>query len=126
MILGSPSRRLVSEAIQASSWGRFQVLGASYDALGWPSPLAFARDMFKGEREHLRAFVAYINVNNLQNALRRKDWATFARGYNGPQYAVNGYDLKMRRHYEALTGGAKHSHSVHAPIVPDQPRPVLR
>lgn len=32
-------------------------------------------------------------------ALQKKDWKTFARLYNGPAYAQNGYDEKLSKAY---------------------------
>lgn len=34
------------------------------------------------------------------NELQRKDWAGFARGYNGPGYAKNRYDIKLANAYK--------------------------
>jgi hypothetical protein len=34
-----------------------------------------------------------------------KDWAKFARGYNGPGYAQNAYDVKLAQAYEKNRNG---------------------
>jgi hypothetical protein len=36
------------------------------------------------------------------DALRRKDWAGFAKRYNGPAYYIKGYDKSIERAYDAL------------------------
>ena len=36
--------------------------------------------------------------------LKEKDWAGFARKYNGPGYAQNAYDQKLRNAYENFKG----------------------
>jgi hypothetical protein len=36
--------------------------------------------------------------------LRDKDWAGFARRYNGPAYAENKYDEKLSAAYEKFLG----------------------
>ena len=36
----------------------------------------------------------------LQEAIQNKDWKTFARLYNGANYAVNKYDVKMAQSYK--------------------------
>ena len=41
----------------------------------------------------------YIKVNNLVDELQRKDWAVFAKGYNGVAYKRNNYDEKLRQAY---------------------------
>lgn len=97
-------------ALASASWGAFQVMG--YHAvpgpdsldLGWPSLIEFVRDMDEtmGQTE---AFVRYIKKSGLVPALKAHDWAAFARGYNGPGYAKNRYDLKMRLAYEKCAGG---------------------
>ena len=56
--------------------------------------------MFASEAEQLLAFVRFVKVNKLDDELRRKDWAGFARGYNGSGYAKNSYDKKMKTAYE--------------------------
>ena len=33
--------------------------------------------------------------------LRERNWAKFARAYNGPGYAQNQYDVKLKQAYEA-------------------------
>ena len=33
------------------------------------------------------------------DALRKKDWAAFARKYNGPSYAKRGYHTRMAKEY---------------------------
>jgi hypothetical protein len=58
--------------------------------------------MFKGADGHLNAFIGFVQGNRLDKALRNKDWATFARGYNGSSYAVNRYDEKMEAAYNRL------------------------
>lgn len=40
----------------------------------------------------------------MYDALRNKDWATFARCYNGSGYAVNKYDEKLKAAYEKFKG----------------------
>jgi hypothetical protein len=39
-------------------------------------------------------------MNRLQPALQSKDWLHIARTYNGKRQ--NGYDLKLKKQYEAL------------------------
>lgn len=98
-------------AIESASWGRFQVMGFHWKALGYPNAKDFERRMRKDEGEHLEAFTRFIlNDAALLTALRRKDWAEVARLYNGPAYAKNHYDVKLGeaylRHASALTAVA--------------------
>ena len=47
---------------------------------------------------------AFIKSKKLVESLQKKDWETFAYGYNGPKYKENKYDEKMRKAYEAARG----------------------
>ena len=52
-----------------------------------------------GASMHLDAFVNFIKTKKLDSVLRAKNWAAFARRYNGPGYAQNAYDKKMASAY---------------------------
>jgi hypothetical protein len=87
-------------ANKACSWGMFQILGANHKACGFDTSQAFVDAMWTGGASaHLDAFVAFIKANKLDGALRAKNWAAFAKGYNGPAYAQNAYDKKMAAAY---------------------------
>ena len=59
--------------------------------------------MESGESRHLDAFVRYIAADDaLRRALRDRQWAAFARAYNGPDYAANLYDVKLARAMTAM------------------------
>ena len=56
--------------------------------------------MYRDEALQLEAMCRYIVTNKLINALKNKDWRAFARGYNGPAYARNSYDVKLGNAYK--------------------------
>ena len=87
-------------ALESASWGLGQVMGYHWKALGYPSLQAFINAMYKDEASQLDAMCRYIKVNNLVNALKNKDWKSFARGYNGAAYAKNSYDVKLGNAYK--------------------------
>lgn len=90
-------------AKMAASWGMFQIMGFNYKAAGYGSIDAFVLAMRKSPREHLKAFVRFIQHDSaLLRALQQKDWGTFAARYNGPEYAKNNYDERMKAAYERL------------------------
>ena len=95
------ARKLNADAAnKACSWGTFQILGQNFKACGFDNSQAFVDAMWTGGASaHLDAFVKFIQANKLDTALRNKQWATFARGYNGPGYAANKYDTKMAAAY---------------------------
>ena len=87
-------------ALESASWGIGQVMGYHWKSLGYPSLQAFINAMYKDEASQLDAMCRYIRVNNLVNALKNKDWKSFARGYNGAAYAKNSYDVKLGNVYK--------------------------
>ena len=86
-------------AVQACSWGAFQVMGDCWQAAGFADPHNMLVQVFAGLSGHLRLFVGFIKKNNLASPLQNRDWATFARRYNGGDYAVNRYDEKLQESY---------------------------
>lgn len=89
-------------AWSAASWGMFQVMGFNHN--GYPSVEAFVAAMFESEGNQLRSFIAFVRDNRLVSYLQNRDWAGFARAYNGPGYAGNAYDTQMARAYAAAGG----------------------
>ena len=90
-------------ALSSCSWGVGQVMGAHWKWLGFGSVdalVAMARSGLKGQIELM---ARYIDKAGLAKALQARDWATFARHYNGPAFAKHGYHTKMAAAY------AKHS-----------------
>jgi len=89
-------------ALKAASWGMFQILGENYKAAGYDTVESFVLAMMESEGNHLKAFAAFCKANNLARFLRDPpDFARFAKGYNGPGYAANNYDIKLAEAYEA-------------------------
>lgn len=88
-------------ALQACSWGAFQILGMNYKLCGFGSVNAMVEAMFKNEGEHLLAFVRFVQSRRLDHLLRKKDWQAFANAYNGPLYKQNQYDEKLEKAYKS-------------------------
>ncbi len=88
----------VEAAWKSASWGVFQVMGFNHN--GSATVGDFVKAMFVSEYEHLRSFLAFCKDNDLIEKLKNQDWAGFARGYNGPAYAENKYDVKLQQAYE--------------------------
>ncbi|MEC9434877.1 MAG: N-acetylmuramidase domain-containing protein [Pseudomonadota bacterium] len=94
-------------ALGAASWGRFQILGLNAGLCGWPDAESFVADLCDDEAAQLDAFVGFVRGARLDRHLRARDWAGFARGYNGPGYAAGGYDAKLAAAWaEEAVGGA--------------------
>ncbi len=87
-------------AYASASYGSYQIMGFHYESLGYPSVDAFVAHMYTHERAHLEAFGKFLKANNLLRHLQSKNWAAFAKGYNGPGYAQNKYDIKLEKAYQ--------------------------
>ncbi|AEY69617.1 endolysin [Erwinia phage PEp14] len=82
-------------ALQSASWGAFQIMGYHWKTCGYATLQEFINAQYTAAGQ-LDSFVRFILADaRLLNALRRKEWATFARIYNGPNYAKNRYDTKL-------------------------------
>lgn len=86
-------------ALQSCSWGKFQILGSNWQALGYESLQAFVDAMYTNESAHLDAFVRFVKVNHLDRWLQSRNWAKFAAGYNGPNFQKYRYDSKLAAAY---------------------------
>jgi hypothetical protein len=87
-------------ALRSASYGLFQVMGFNHKACGHDTVQSFVTAMIQGERAQLQAFALFVIANHeMHAALKLADWAGFARRYNGPAYAQNGYDQKLKAAY---------------------------
>jgi hypothetical protein len=82
-------------ALQSVSWGIGQVMGFNYKVAGFGSINTMVADMVKDENSQLRAMATFIKGNGLAGALQRKNWVSFARGYNGADFKKNDYDTRL-------------------------------
>lgn len=105
-------RRIDEDAANRStSWGLGQIMGFNHKACGFDTVAAFVDAMHAGEAEQFMAMVRFIKSMGLAGDLRRRDWAGFARRYNGPGYKRNNYDTKLARAYARFTDRAAPGHS---------------
>lgn len=86
-------------AVYGTFWGMFQIGGFNWKRCGTESPAEFVRRMSLSEQEQLELFAGFICNSGLLESLRRKDWRSFARGYNGPSYAARGYHTRLANAY---------------------------
>jgi LysM repeat protein len=98
-------------AIQACSWGKFQILGENY-INQFRSPEDFLRAACTSERRHLLdLFVPFVRakksskLGTLQDALIQKNWVNAAYLYNGSGYKKYNYDNKLKEAYEKIKSG---------------------
>lgn len=80
-------------------WGMFQIGGFNYRQCGCDDIDEFVRLMSYSELEQLELFGAFITNTGMVKSLRAKNWAAFARQYNGASYARRGYHTRMANAY---------------------------
>ncbi|KAB8310348.1 N-acetylmuramidase family protein [Erwinia endophytica] len=86
-------------ALKSASWGAFQIMGGNFSSAGYASIDAFVEGM-QTINGQTYAFVNHIkNTPVLLHALQNKNWARFARYYNGESYKENDYDTKLSANY---------------------------
>lgn len=91
-------------AIKSCSWGKFQVLGKTYNWL-YKTPKELEEAMNMCEIQQMAYFKEYLkNVNGMISAMKNKDWEKIAELYNGKNYKDWGYDTKMKDTYKSIKG----------------------
>jgi hypothetical protein len=101
-------------ALKSASWGIGQIMGENFSAAGYDSVEEFVAGMRSSENEQLAAMAHFLTTRKLHLALQAHDWAAFARRYNGPDYAVNRYDLRLKAAYKNYSSGSLPDLSVRA------------
>lgn len=110
-------------ALEAASWGKFQILGTNYSLCGRPTPVAFVDQMCMSEAAQIGLLANFIQKKppvwidakdtkkgkhpSLLESVRKKDWAMIAFNYNGPGYKTYSYDIKLRAAYEKYRSESK-------------------
>jgi N-acetylmuramidase/Putative peptidoglycan binding domain len=95
-----------SAALQSASWGIGQVMGENHAVAGFADVETMVTAMSLSEDAQLAALGGFIARNGLAKPLAVHDWAGFARGYNGPDYATNRYDIQLNGYYQKYVVGA--------------------
>jgi hypothetical protein len=93
-------------ALQSASWGIGQIMGENYSAAGFTAVEDMVTAMSDSEDKQLKAMASFLTANRLNIALQAHDWTSFARRYNGPNFAVNRYDLNLNAEFQKCLAGA--------------------
>lgn len=80
-------------------WGMFQIGGFNYKLCGCESVDEMVKLMAESEFQQLELFAHFIKNAGMLNDLKNKNWAQFARKYNGASYARRGYHTRMANAY---------------------------
>jgi hypothetical protein len=94
-----------ASALRSASWGLGQIMGENFDAAGFGDVESMVAAMVAAEDNQLRAMASFIKRNGLDQPLRDRNWAAFARRYNGPNYAANNYDGLLQHFFERYASG---------------------
>lgn len=86
-------------AYEGCFWGMFQIGGFNWKPMGYGSVEEFVAIVSKSERSQLEMFAHFLVTFNMVKYLQKRDWANFARRYNGPGYKKRGYDRRMAAAY---------------------------
>lgn len=105
--LADAAMRFGPIAFECASFGKFQIMGAHWKALGYLSAVDFVWELSRSEFAHYVAFAKYIRVNNLAPALRRvngnpENAKAVTLGYNGKAGVRNGYHQKIAAAWRRL------------------------
>ncbi|WP_163266491.1 N-acetylmuramidase domain-containing protein [Chelativorans alearense] len=91
-------------ALESTSWGVGQVMGAHWSWLGFDSVDELVNTARRSVFGQITLMCRYIDKAGLADALKRRDWASFARGYNGPAFQKLGYHTKLAASYRRYPG----------------------
>lgn len=86
-------------ALCSASAGLFQILGNNWKATGTRDVFEFWELMSESALQQFGLGLQFIWSSGLYKYLGKLDWASFARGYNGPGYNENQYDIKLSKAY---------------------------
>jgi peptidoglycan hydrolase-like protein with peptidoglycan-binding domain len=88
-------------ALKSASWGEFQIMGFNYASAGFSDVASFVDSMYKPGVNQLGGLMGFLEENRLLRHVQgaSKNWAALAKGYNGPAYAKNKYDVKLESAY---------------------------
>ncbi len=91
------ARAVDSECANRScSWGVGQTMGFLAEEHGYGSATQMVSAMITGGvTAQIECMVTEIKNKKLADKINKRDWAGFARVYNGPGYAANQYDTRM-------------------------------
>ena len=101
-------------ALESASWGLGQVMGFNARLAGYRNVETLVRAMTRSEDSQLKAMIGFIANNDLAAILKRKDWAAFARRYNGVDYQRNRYDERLALAHARYAAGPLPGLSVRA------------
>jgi hypothetical protein len=92
-------------ALQSASWGMGQIMGENFRAAGFSGVEDMVAAMVASENNQLLAAAKFMIANGMGETLRNRDWAGFARRYNGPNFAAHNYDGLLEHFFHRYAAG---------------------
>jgi N-acetylmuramidase/Putative peptidoglycan binding domain len=92
-------------ALKSASWGIGQIMGNNFAMAGFTDVESMVAAMSESEDRQLTAVGNFLTASKLDLPLRAHDWASFARGYNGPNFAINHYDSRLNGEFQRFSSG---------------------
>jgi hypothetical protein len=92
-------------ALKSASWGMPQIMGENFASAGFANVQDMVQAMISSEDVQMAAFSKFLLSEKLDRALAIHDWTTFARRYNGPNFAENQYDSRLRGNFLKFSTG---------------------
>jgi N-acetylmuramidase/Putative peptidoglycan binding domain len=93
-------------ALRSASWGLGQVMGENFKAAGFPDVEPMVAAFVESENAQLEGMARFIASIGADKHLRAHNWPAFAAAYNGPAYAQNSYDERLRAAHQKYVTGA--------------------
>ena len=87
-------------ALESTSWGLGQVMGAHWEWLGYATVDDLVEEARGSVAGQARLMLRFIEKAKLLGVLKACNWSEFARRYNGPAFARNKYDKRMADAYQ--------------------------
>ena len=81
-------------------------MGFNHLAAGFADVHSMVAAMQDSEDAQLTSVASFIKASNLTGLLKARDWAAFARKYNGPAFAKNKYDVRLAGAFQQYASGA--------------------
>jgi hypothetical protein len=103
--LGQAIERDRHAALNSVSWGIGQVMGFNFALAGFANVEAMVAAMVDHEDAQLKAMAKFVCSAGLDGALAAHNWAKFAAGYNGADFAKNQYDVRLAADFEKYSKG---------------------
>jgi len=92
-------------ALCSASWGIGQLMGFNASAGGFADVETMVQDMVQSEDAQIGGMVDFLLSKGLDGPLRNHDWTSFARGYNGSDFAKNQYDARLASAFQKFSTG---------------------